>query len=89
MAFILCYSAVLFLPSMHERYGFLYEMISIILAVLIPKTRSLCLILLIMSLRTYGSFLFGTDVNLVYLSAINLAVYVGYLYLLKPELEAN
>lgn len=89
MAFILCYSAVLFLPSMHERYGFLYEMISIILAVLIPKTRPLCLILLIMSLRTYGSFLFGTDVNLVYLSVINLAVYVGYLYLLKPELEAN
>ena len=87
MAFILCYTCVLFLPSMHERYGFLYEMIAIILAVLIPKTFPLCLGLLLMSLRTYGSYLFEIEVNLVYLSILNLAIYVGYLHLLKLELE--
>ena len=87
MAFILCYTCVLFLPSMHERYGFLYEMIAIILAVLIPKTFPLCLGLLLMSLRTYGSYLFEIEVNLVYLSILNLAIYVGYLHLLNPELE--
>lgn len=87
MAFILCYTCVLFLPSMHERYGFLYEMIAIILAVLIPKTFPLCLGLLLMSLRTYGSYLFEIEINLVYLSILNLAIYIGYLHLLNPELE--
>ena len=72
---------------MHERYGFLYEMIAIILAVLIPKTFPLCLGLLLMSLRPYGSYLFEIEVNLVYLYILNLAIYVGYLHLLNPELE--
>ena len=36
MAFLLAYTCVLFLPAMHERYSYLYEILAIILVVLFP-----------------------------------------------------
>ena len=59
MAFLVVYTCVLFLPSMHERYGYLYEILAVVLAVLIPKTIPLCIGLVCISLSTYGVYLFA------------------------------
>ena len=80
MAFLMIYTCVLFLPSMHERYGYLYEILAIALAVLIPRTIPLCAGLLGISLCTYGNYLFGTETfGLVTLTVLNLMIYGGYL----------
>ncbi len=57
--FLLTYSCVLFLPAMHERYGYLYEVAAVLLAVLDRKTVPLAAALTGLSLMTYCSFLFG------------------------------
>ena len=87
MAFILAYTCVLFLPSMHERYGYLYEICAIILAVLIPKTLPLCLGLQIISLNTYGIYLFDIPINYPVLAIANFTIYIAYCYALKAELQ--
>lgn len=87
MAFILAYTCVLFLPSMHERYGYLYEICAIILAVLIPKTIPLCLGLLVISLNTYGAFLFSIPTNYTVLAVASFALYIAYCHVLTAELQ--
>lgn len=89
MAFILCYTCVLFLPAMHERYGFIYEMCAIVLAVLLPKTIPLCIGLMLLSMSTYGYFLFEIPVNYYLLAWVNVALYTAYFFLLRTELEKS
>lgn len=80
MAFLMVFTCVLFLPSMHERYGYLYEILAIALAVLIPQTIPLCAGLVGISLCTYGSYLFKTETfSLITLTVVNLVIYGGYL----------
>ena len=79
---------MLFLPAMHERYGYPYEILAIILAVLQPKTIPLCAGLVGISLCTYGSYLFDTETfSLVTLSVANLLVYGGYVLILNRQME--
>jgi len=88
MAFLLCYTCVLFLPSMHERYGFIYEVLAIILAVRMPKTAPLCAGLLGISLCTYGIYLFQWEcVPLNTLAVLNLALFVGYTWVLLRKMN--
>ena len=89
MAYLLCYTCVLFLPSMHERYGFLYEVLAIILAVMIPKMIPLAIALICVSMNTYGAYLFGINVNLSTLAWLNLGIYIASIYILGKELVAN
>lgn len=88
MAFLLCYACVLFLPSMHERYGFIYEILAIILAVLIPKTAPLCAGLIGITVCTYGSYLFGWEsLPLNTLALINVALFITYTSILLRNMD--
>lgn len=87
MAFLLAYSCVLFLPSMHERYGYPCEIMAVALAVLMPKTLPLCAGLVGISLCTYGSYLFDSEVfSLQLLAVANLVVYSGYVWYLNRKM---
>lgn len=89
MSFLMTYSCVFFLPSMHERYGFAYEIIALIIAVIIPKTIPLAAMLIAISTCTYSSYLFTSSVDFIELSWLNLFVYVIYILLLRNELKCN
>ena len=89
LAFLLAYTCVLFLPSMHDRYGFLYEMCAIVLAVLMPNTIPLCVGLLLISLNSYGVYLFAWPSNIMLLSFANMALYLAYIFTLTPLLQKS
>lgn len=90
MTFLLCYTCVLILPSMHERYSYPVEILAILLAVLIPKTIPLCAALQGISLCTYGFYLFNNQgFELHKLSVINIVVYAGYVWYLHRHLLKN
>lgn len=90
LAFLLTFSCVLFLPAMHERYGYPYEILAISLAVLVPKTVPLCAALIGISLCTYGSYLFKADAfSMITLSVVNLLVYGGYIWILHRQLQCD
>ncbi|MCR4618607.1 MAG: hypothetical protein K5669_10560 [Lachnospiraceae bacterium] len=85
ISFIFIYSCVIFLPGMHERYGFMYEILAIIIMFMIPKTVPLCAALMCLSLITYGSNLvYNIDVNSV-MGIINFFVYILYIFLLLKD----
>lgn len=87
MAFLLCYTCVLLLPSMHERYAYPVEILAILLAVLIPKTIPLCVALQGISLCTYGFYLFSNQgFELHKLAIINILVFGGYVWYLHRHL---
>lgn len=86
MAFLLSYTCVLFLPAMHERYGYFYEILAIIIVFLEKKTIPLAVSLAGISLVTYGSFLFDREISLSVLAAVNLVVYTAYVFILMRRL---
>lgn len=87
LLFLCAYTCVLFLPAMHERYGYPYEILAWILVFLVPKTAPLCIGLQLMTLRTYSTFLFNTGINLTALAWGNVAIYVLYVILLLKEMR--
>lgn len=89
MVFLLTYSAILFLPTMHERYGYIYEILSILVALKCKKTWAPALALQLIAIRTYGKFLFVSDGNIILLSWINVLVFVIFSYILNQEMIKN
>lgn len=79
LALIFVFSSVLFLPEMHQRYGFLYEIIALVIVVINRKTLRFFAGLILLSMVTYGQYMTGCKINFVVLSVINIAVYIGYL----------
>lgn len=88
-AFLLTYAAVLFLPAMHERYGYIYEILAIVIAVVNKKTIPLLAALFYMSGCTYGHYLYETEVNMPVLSLINTATFLLYCYICGREMKGN
>lgn len=87
LLFLSAFTCVLFLPAMHERYGYPYEILAWILVFLVPKTAPLCVGLQLLSLRTYSCYLFGTEINLTALALANLVIYLSYVFILLKEMR--
>ena len=82
IAFFVVYTCVLFLPAMHERYGFIYEILAIIIMFFDKKTIIPVAILFTLSILTYSHFLFDNNVAANYafiLTVVNIGVYLFYL----------
>ncbi|MCD7819916.1 MAG: glycosyltransferase 87 family protein [Lachnospiraceae bacterium] len=86
MLFMLTYTCVITMPGMHERYGYVYEILGILIAVVNRRTRALLPFLLGTTLCTYGSYLFGMEINLTALAAVNCLVYLIYSVMLTGDI---
>ncbi len=74
-------TALYSLPVMHERYGYLPEVLAVVYAVTGFKRLAALVMMQFVSIVTYSRFLFGTTVNEMWLlSLMNLAVImlIGY-----------
>lgn len=89
LLFLSAFTCVLFLPAMHERYGYPYEILAWVLAFLIPQTAPLCIGLQLLTLRTYSACLFGAQINLTALAFVNIILYCLYVYLLLKQMQKN
>ena len=89
MAILVTYTCVFFLPAMHERYGYLYKILDIILAILIPGTLLLCVGLIVISLNTYSTLLFNVPVNWIFVTCLNAIIFCLYIYCLNKEMKCS
>jgi len=86
IAFIFIFTCVLFLPGMHERYGFAYEILAMIIAFMIPKTIPALLSITILSCITYGNSLCTNIPVTPLMAAVNILVYGFYCFILFKEI---
>lgn len=86
-ALVLAYTAVFFLPAMHERYGYIYEILAIIYCFKNKKSIIPCALMMLVSLCTYGVYLMGGSVTLKSLVFLNMFVYLWYMYLFFKEVS--
>ncbi len=77
---ITVYTCVLFLPTMHERYGYIYEVTAILLMFFDKKYFMYGIGVLLLSCMTYGSYLFGVGYPSLIMSLFNVIIYGGYVY---------
>lgn len=89
MAFLLAYTCVLILPAMHERYGFLYEILAIVIVFVNKKTIPLLISLNCISIATYGNYLYFRDIDMNLLAVVNLITYVCYFGIIMKRMLAN
>jgi len=87
VAFLSTYACVLFLPSMHERYGFCYEILAIPLIFINKKTIPLLLSLLYMTSSTYGRYLYQTQIDIRTLGILNTVTFLLYCYVLWQDIK--
>lgn len=79
LLFVFSYTCVFFLPAMHERYGYMYVVLAVLLCFLDKKTIPACLILQLISVMTYLHFLINTKDCIVLCAVINAVAYGYYL----------
>ncbi len=89
MAFIMTYSTIFFLPAMHERYGYSYEILAIIVIFICARTIPLAIGITVLSLTTYGAYLFNNTTNEWFLAIINLVIYVSYMIIINKKLISH
>lgn len=82
LAFITAYTCVMFLPAMHERYGFIYEILALVIVFMNKKTIPLCIALWGISLKMYGHYLYSSVSNIGVLTVMNVLLYSAYLIVL-------
>ncbi len=77
---ITVFTCVLFLPSMHERYSYLYEISAILLAVLDRRLFLPMLGVLLLGCETYGYYLFSDTYSVQLAAALNVLLYAWYVH---------
>lgn len=78
VAFLFVYTCVLFLPGMHDRYGFPYEILAVPICFKERKTIPPAIALLCLTIPVYGQEFFGgRDVGTV-MGLINTLIYLAY-----------
>lgn len=87
VSFLIVFSCVLFLPGMHERYGYVYEILAVAIAMLRKKTVPFAVGLLILSCLTYGGELFNGPMVTRLMGTANLIIYGLYVYCLGKEMK--
>ena len=88
-AFILSYTCVMFLPAMHERYGYLYEILILILAFTDSLGWIAVLLFQLISVKTYIYFLYYVSLNIEFLSVVNVLIYIAALFVFYRELSGR
>ena len=93
LAFLFAYTCVFFLPSMHERYGYLYVILGLAAVTREKKLLPSYLLLVMIDLMIYGPFLFKYNPSWQLLAALNTlcygyTVYVVCRRLLRSETSA-
>lgn len=79
MGFLLNYTCVLFLPGMHERYGFCYEMLGLILA--FTDRKAIVPYFIMQGITMYDYIVYFTDFRYVPVSLLfvgNIIAYIMY-----------
>ena len=80
------FTCVMFLPSMHERYAYLLDIMALIYAVIILKRYWLPIICTLISLRGYCRYLFGFNIpDIKFTAIIYLIVYLYVSYIFFKE----
>lgn len=75
------YSCCMFLPEMHERYGYAMEILLIIYAVLYRKRIGICVAVCLITLAAYRNYFMGSlPFSEELLSTVNLACYLKLSY---------
>lgn len=87
LAFILTYTCVLFLPAMHERYGFLYEILAVALVFCTGRGYLQLFFLQAVTCKTYIYCLTGSSYSMRLLAVINLAVYISFIFAFIKEMN--
>lgn len=86
------FSCCMFLPEMHERYGFALELLLIVYAVLYRRQVTICVTVCLITLAAYRNYFMGEPpFSAELLSTVNLACYLklsydGLQYLFKNEI---
>ncbi|ETP72621.1 putative integral membrane protein [Lachnospiraceae bacterium JC7] len=88
-AFLLSYTCVLFLPGMNERYGYIYEILAVLLALCTGAGWYAVMITQLISMKTYFYFLYHTPLNMELLSIINVSLYVFMIYAFYREVSGK
>lgn len=87
MAFLSIFICVFFLPHMRERYGYIYEILAIVVCFLNRKTIPLLVMIYIATLARYHSYLWGMGILPVWASAaLNLVALAAYFLILSKEM---
>ena len=85
------YTCVLFLPTMHDRYGYIYEITAIMLMFFNKKFFFPGIGLILLSCMTYGWYLFALYYSSLAISLLNVCLYSWYVYhiMIKSSLSQN
>ncbi len=77
---LIVYTCILFLPTMHERYSYIYEITAIILMFKDKKFFFPGIGVILLSCMTYGYCMFELEYPILSMSFLNVFIYAWYVY---------